>query len=87
MPLMEERMNSVMCFQLETVSGRLQITGTTGVAASMGFYYFLKQYCGCQYTWAGHQLRLPATFPTIASPGVTIQVNDRCADLGCPHIQ
>ena len=55
----------------------MTITATSGVAAAMGFYHFLKARCGCQYTWAGSQLNLPVPLPVIPSPGITVTSNDR----------
>ncbi|KAL4235880.1 hypothetical protein ACF0H5_004269 [Mactra antiquata] len=53
------------------------ISATSGYSAALGFYHFIKTYCGCQFTWAGEQLNLPSSFPTIPKPGITIKTNDR----------
>jgi hypothetical protein len=53
------------------------ITATSGVSAAMGFYYFLKTKCGCQFTWGGEQLYLPSSLPVITKPGLTVKTNDR----------
>jgi alpha-N-acetylglucosaminidase len=64
-------------FQLSsTVDGKIQIVGTSGVAASMGFYHYLKYYCNGQRTWAGQQTQLPTTLPVISTP-ITITTNDK----------
>lgn len=54
----------------------MSITGSSGVAAAMGFYYYLSEFCGCHISWAGDQLNLPATLPHIAD-ALTIVANDR----------
>ncbi|XP_052776369.1 alpha-N-acetylglucosaminidase-like isoform X2 [Mya arenaria] len=64
-------------FTLISDGNLVSITGTSGVAASMGFYFYLKTYCGCQFTWAGEQLDLPHPLPVIVKPGVSITTNDR----------
>ncbi|XP_046550249.1 alpha-N-acetylglucosaminidase-like isoform X2 [Haliotis rubra] len=64
-------------FKLVSNGVKLSITGTSGVAVAMGFYYYLKYYCGGQYTWAGQQVALPAVLPAIASPGKTVTSNDQ----------
>ncbi len=34
----------------------IEITGTTGVAVAMGYYYYLKNYCNSHISWAGNQV-------------------------------
>ncbi|XP_052221113.1 alpha-N-acetylglucosaminidase-like isoform X4 [Dreissena polymorpha] len=64
-------------FNIISDGNTVSITATTGVAAAMGFYYYLKVHCGCQFTWAGQQLNIPSPLPAIAQPGITIMANDR----------
>lgn len=64
-------------YQITMPANTVNITATTGVAAAMGFYYYLKTYCGCQITWGGQQLALPAILPNISSTGITITTNDK----------
>nr|KAG5689260.1 hypothetical protein BaRGS_006380 [Batillaria attramentaria] len=63
-------------YQLQTVDQKMQVTGSTGIAAAMGVYYYLKYYCDSQYTWAGKNIRLPATLPVIATP-ITMTAQDK----------
>ncbi|XP_076439884.1 alpha-N-acetylglucosaminidase-like isoform X1 [Babylonia areolata] len=63
-------------FKIHSVGSRLEITGTTGVAAAMGFYYYLKTYCDSQFTWGGEHIHLPSPLPPVSSP-VVINVLDR----------
>jgi len=68
-------------FQLKTEDdGKVYITGSSGVAAAWGFYYYLSQYCNCHVSWAGNQLNLPGELPMLPSGGVTVVANDRCLD-------
>ena len=60
----------IFVLQLQTVGSQLQVTGTTGVAAAMGVYYYLKNYCNSQFTWAGQHIDLPSPLPLITSPVV-----------------
>ncbi|XP_046550254.1 alpha-N-acetylglucosaminidase-like [Haliotis rubra] len=62
-------------FTLVQSGQKLSITGTSGVAVAMGFYYYIKYYCGGQFTWAGQQIALPAELPKVSA--VTITSNDR----------
>ncbi|XP_048255623.1 alpha-N-acetylglucosaminidase-like [Haliotis rufescens] len=62
-------------FTLEQSGSKLSITGTSGVAVAMGFYYYLKYYCGGQFTWAGQQVALPTVLPKVSM--VTVTSNDR----------
>ncbi|XP_012942157.1 alpha-N-acetylglucosaminidase, partial [Aplysia californica] len=59
-----------------TKDGKILIEGTTGVAVSMGLYYYIKYWCNAQRTWAGQQTELPPTLPVIEKP-VVITSNDR----------
>jgi len=68
-------------FQLQTKDGRVYITGSSGVAAAWGFYYYLSQYCDCHISWAGNQLNVPSPLPVLPSGGITVVSNDRCVYL------
>ena len=67
----------VIRLKLSSDSGKVRITASTGVAAAWGFYYYIREYCGCQVTWAGVQTQLPSVLPTLPPSGVTITANDR----------
>ena len=58
------------------MGAKLQVTGTTGVAAAMGVYYYLKNYCNSQFTWAGQHIDLPSPLPPVTSP-IVVNVLDR----------
>lgn len=76
----------ILLLQLSTASnGSVQIVGTSGVAAAMGFYYYLKYYCKGQRTWAGQQTQLPPTLPVIGSP-VKISTNDKYVKFFRNHL-
>lgn len=64
-------------FNLVSDGSTVTITATSGVTAALGFYYFLKTMCGCQYSWAEQQLNLPSPLPVIVKPGLTVTTNDR----------
>ena len=48
--------------------GKLVITGTTGVAAALGFQHFLKYQCHAHVSWSGDQLNIPEPFPVVQRP-------------------
>ncbi|XP_038066600.1 alpha-N-acetylglucosaminidase-like [Patiria miniata] len=52
-------------FQIESDGVRVNITGTTGVAAAWGFYHYLNKYCSCHVSWAGDQLDVPEQLPKV----------------------
>ncbi|ESO92289.1 hypothetical protein LOTGIDRAFT_239579 [Lottia gigantea] len=64
-------------YKIVTQNGKGQINGTSGVGVAMGFYYYIKYYCGGQFTWAGQQINLPTPLPVVPSPGITKTSNDR----------
>ena len=63
--------------QIKSQGGSLNITGSSGVAAAWGFYYYLSQYCNASISWAGNQLNIPDMFPELPVDGVKVTSNDR----------
>ncbi|XP_058830802.1 alpha-N-acetylglucosaminidase-like [Topomyia yanbarensis] len=59
------RLNSFKLLKNDETNGIVIITGSTGVAATKGFYHYLKYFCGCQISWNGDQLNLPHTLPDV----------------------
>nr|XP_033332783.1 alpha-N-acetylglucosaminidase [Megalopta genalis] len=55
-------------------AGKIEVTGTSGVAAAWGLHYYLKHYCNAHVSWEGAQLELPATLPDVR---VNVTSNDR----------
>jgi len=75
-------LNSVIySFQLLTEGGKVHITGSSGVAAAWGFYYYLSQYCHCHISWAGNQLNIPRVLPALLPGGIIIVANDRYVEV------
>ena len=37
---------------------KLQITGNSAIAATLGFNYYLKYFCNSSVTWAGKSINL-----------------------------
>lgn len=44
---------------------RVQVLGSTGVAAAAGLHRYLRDFCGCHVAWSGSQLRLPQPLPAL----------------------
>lgn len=44
---------------------RVQVLGSTGVAAAAGLHRYLRDFCGCHVSWSGSQLRLPQPLPAV----------------------
>ena len=55
--------------------GKLVITGTTGVAAALGFQHFLKYSCHAHVSWSGDQLKIPEPFPVVQKPVMVTSPN------------
>ncbi|OCX52284.1 alpha-N-acetylglucosaminidase [Mucilaginibacter sp. PPCGB 2223] len=53
------------CFELGSKNGRIILRGNNGVAIASALYYYLTEYCHCQVTWNGTNLKLPAKLPLI----------------------
>nr|XP_011413972.2 alpha-N-acetylglucosaminidase isoform X1 [Crassostrea gigas] len=64
-------------FLINTKEKYVEITGTTGVAAAMGLYYYLTNYCNCQITWGGRQMAIPSPLPKVEGGSVNITTNDK----------
>jgi alpha-N-acetylglucosaminidase len=52
-------------FQLESRAGKIILRANNGVAIASALYYYLKNFCHCQITWNGTNLRLPTPLPEI----------------------
>ena len=52
-------------FELESRGGHIVLRGNNGVAIASALYYYLQDYCHCQVTWNGSNLRLPAKLPPV----------------------
>ena len=52
-------------FEIQSRSGKIILRGSTGVAVASALYYYLNEYCHCQITWNGTNLRLPAVLPAV----------------------
>jgi alpha-N-acetylglucosaminidase len=55
------------CFEIESKNGKIILRGNNGVAIASALYYYLTEYCHCQVTWNGTNLKLPAVLPRIKS--------------------
>ncbi|XP_053555182.1 alpha-N-acetylglucosaminidase [Bombina bombina] len=56
--------------------GRVEVVGSTGVAAATGCYSYLKYYCGCHISWSGVQLQVPSPLPPVKNP-VIVKTSNR----------
>jgi|GEM_PF-175052 len=52
-------------FEVESRGGKVILRGNDGVAVASALYYYLTEYCHCQVTWNGVNLRLPAKLPEV----------------------
>ena len=54
-------------FEIESKNDKVILRGNNGVAIASALYYYLTEYCHCQVTWNGTNLKLPAVLPRIRS--------------------
>ena len=52
-------------FEIESYQQKIFLRGNNGVAVASALYYYLNEYCHCQLTWNGVNLKLPATLPSV----------------------
>ena len=52
-------------FELESKDGKIVLRGNNGVSVASALYYYLTEYCHCQITWNGTNLKLPEVLPVI----------------------
>lgn len=52
-------------FEIESKDGKIVLRGNNGVAIAAALYYYLDEYCHCQVTWNGANLKLPAKLPLV----------------------
>ena len=52
-------------FELESRGNKIILRGNNGIAVASALYYYLKNFCHCQITWNGTNLRLPAQLPAV----------------------
>lgn len=71
-----DRGRDVFVIQNDPDGERIQIHGSTGVAAAWGFQYFAKRFCGCHFSWSGNQVgTLLLPLPRVKTP-IKIAAND-----------
>jgi alpha-N-acetylglucosaminidase len=49
----------------EELMDKVNIVGTSGVAAVWGFHHYLKYHCFCHVSWDSDQLSLPEELPPV----------------------
>jgi alpha-N-acetylglucosaminidase len=54
-------------FEIESLKGEIILRGNNGVAVASALYYYLTQYCHCQITWNGTNLKLPRVLPVLTA--------------------
>jgi len=65
-PLPKEKNGDV--FGIGSVKDKILLRGNNGVAVASALYFYLTEYCHCQVTWNGVNLRLPAKLPKVPFP-------------------
>jgi len=56
-------------------SQKLQITGNSVIAATLGFNYYLKYFCNSSVTWAGKNINLDKNSLPIVRQKLRITTN------------
>jgi alpha-N-acetylglucosaminidase len=52
-------------FEIASKGTKIVLRGNNGVAIASALYYYLTEYCHCQITWNGTNLKLPAVLPHV----------------------
>lgn len=52
-------------YEIEAASGRLKVSGSSGVALCRGVYSYLRERCNAMITWSGRHVNLPSTWPAL----------------------
>jgi alpha-N-acetylglucosaminidase len=50
-------------FEIDTKNNKIVLQGSSGVAIGSALYYYLQEYCHCQITWNGTNLKIPSILP------------------------
>ena len=53
-------------FEIESRAEKIILRGNNGIAVASALYYYLNQYCHCQVTWNGTNLKLPQKLPVVS---------------------
>lgn len=57
--------NGKDAFEIESRNNKIILRGNNGVAIASALYYYLNEFCHCQITWNGENLKLPAVLPSV----------------------
>ena len=52
-------------FEIESRNKKVVLRGNNGISVSAALYYYLNEYCHCQITWNGTNLKLPKPLPAV----------------------
>ena len=52
-------------FELSSRNNKIVLRGNNGVSIASALYYYLNEYCHCQITWNGTNLKLPKNLPAV----------------------
>jgi alpha-N-acetylglucosaminidase len=59
--------DSLDFFEIESIDNQIILRGNNGVSIASALYYYLKEYCHCQITWNGTNLKMPDVLPSVNS--------------------
>jgi alpha-N-acetylglucosaminidase len=60
-----EKENGMDVYEIESVDGKVVIRGNNGISLAKGYYAYLQEFCGCQISWCGDQLKVPTKLPIV----------------------
>src|SRR5256885_5893884 len=58
--------NGKDAFEIEERNNKIILRGNNGVAIGSALYYYLTNFCHCQITWNGINLKLPVHLPHVS---------------------
>ena len=59
--------DSIDYFEIESVGDKIVLRGNNGVSIASALYYYLTEFCHCQITWNGTNLKLPDSLPMVST--------------------
>lgn len=70
-------------FEIEARAGRVTVRGSDGVALCRGAYTYLRDACGCMFSWGGKHVALPEAWPDyparrVVSPNRYLLIDNIC---------
>ena len=61
-------------FEIETIGGKIVISGNSGISMAAGLNYYLNNYCGSSVSWLGNNINIPFRLPVV-KPKISVSTS------------